>query len=89
MFQSEELRDVQSTRRRESYLKDSFKSGQIMWRESSVLRLMLRLGRVAEDQSIEVGIIAERIQIMIVLSAYAQVRLQVECSLKRFQSQIN
>lgn len=50
---------------------------------------MLRLGRIAEDQSIEIRIISERIQIVIVLSSYAQVWLEIECALKRFQSKID
>ena len=46
-------------------------------------------GGIAEDQSIKVGIVTKRVQIVIVLGANAQVRLEIECLLERLQSQIN
>jgi hypothetical protein len=36
------------------------------------------LGGIAEDQPIKVGVIAQRVQVVIVLGANAQVRLEIE-----------
>ena len=49
----------------------------------------MSLGGVAEYQPIKVGVITQRVQIVIVLGANAQVRLQIESFLERLQSQIN
>ena len=47
------------------------------------------LGRVAENQAVEIRIVAEWIQIMIVLGPNTEIRLQVERPLERLESQIN
>ena len=46
--------------------------------EIDIRKLAISLGGIAEDQPIKVGVVAQRVQVVIVLSANAQVGLKVE-----------
>ena len=46
-------------------------------------------GRVAEDQPIKIGVVTQRVQIVVVLSTNAKIRLQVERALQRLEREIN
>ena len=45
-------------------------------------RVKYFLGGVAKNQPIEVGVVSQRVQVVIVLCTNTQVRLQIQCLLK-------
>jgi len=51
--------------------------------------LVARSGRVAENEPVEVRIVAKWIQIMIMLRSNTQIRLEIEGALERLEREIN
>jgi len=49
---------------------------------STVVREKCFLSGVAKDQTIEIGVVSQWVQVVVVLCTHTQVRLQVECSLE-------
>ena len=48
-----------------------------------------RSGSVAEDEPVEVWVVAERIEIMIVLRSNTEIRLEIEGTLERLEREID
>src|SRR5262245_38192406 len=51
--------------------------------------LRQKSGRVAEDQPIEIGIVAQWVQVVVMLRTHPEIGLQVECFLQRLEGQVN
>lgn len=64
-------------------------SAEVAWRLMKSGADLTYLSGVTEDQTIEIGVVAKRIEVMIVLSAHTKIWLQVKRSLQRFQGEIN